>query len=161
MKKSTTVIVSLVTGLIGASVSAGVLLQRYGKKVNWFSKRIDKFRSYFDIMNQWMIWTHMGRNLSEYFTAKGYRRIAIYGMGELGNRLYEELKDTDVEIAFAIDKRINDVHSEIRVVEPDSIDTDIDVIVITPVFDYENIEEMLMEKVDIPIISLEEVVYDM
>lgn len=163
MRKSTTVILSLVTGLIGAAVSVGIILQKFNKKIDWRDKRIDKFKSYFDIMNKWMIWKHEGRNLCEYFESNGYKKVAIYGMGELGNRLYEELRDTDIEIAFAIDKRSNSVNSEIIVVEPEELNDDFaaDVIVVTPVFDYDNIESLLIEKVDILIISLEEVIYEM
>lgn len=163
MKKGTTVIVSLVTGLIGAAVSAGTMLQKFNKKIDWRDKRIDKFKSYFDIMNKWMMWKHEGRNLCEYFESEGYKKIAVYGMGELGNRLYEELKDTNIKIVFAIDRKSNNVTSEVTVVEPDELNDEFtaDVIDVTPIFDYDNIESMLIEKVDIPIISLEEVVYDM
>ncbi len=162
MKKTTGVVLSLVSGAIGVAAGAGVTMGKLNKTIDWSQSRIDKFKSYFDIMNQWMIWKNSGRSLSEYFEMKGYKKIAIYGMGELGCRLYEELKNTDIEMVFAIDKNGgNGLHPEIKVVGVEQIDETADVIVVTPIYAYDDVEEILMDKVDTPVISLEEVVYGM
>lgn len=45
------------------------------------------------------------KKISDYLYNKSIRRIAIYGMGILGRQLYEELKISDIEVCFVIDKR--------------------------------------------------------
>lgn len=162
-KKGAAVLLSLGTGFAGAATGAAAVFKQLNKSIDKKDKRIEKFKSYFDILNQWMIYKHEGRNLCEYFEKKGYKKIAIYGVGELGSRLYEELKGTDIEVAYGIDKRNISWSDDTatKIVEPHMIDEPVDVIVVTPVFDYDAIEEQLMDVVDYPVISLEDVVYEM
>lgn len=163
MKKGSAILLSLGTGIVGAVAGAGTVMKKFNENIEKKDKRIDKFKRYFDILNQWMAYKHEGRNLCEYFEKKGYKKIAIYGVGELGSRLYEELKGTGIEVAYGIDKKSiswND-EAESKIVEPDMIDEPVDVIVVTPVFDYDAIEEKLMDIAEYPIISLEDVVYEM
>ena len=101
-----------------------------------------------------------GKSLTKYFENNGFKKIAIYGMGELGNRLLEELKDSDIEIAYAIDRKAEKIYSDLKVVAVEEELTPVDAIIVTPIFMYDEIEELLMDKVNYPIISLEDVVFE-
>lgn len=156
MKKN---ILGIVSGVVGAVVGfgAGTFLVK-AKKDDDNSKE-EKFRNYYNLLNTWLTIKNKNRGLEEYFESNNYKKIGIYGMGELGNRLYEELKDSSVEIVYATDKYANNTFSEIEVIEIEKITNDVDVIVVTAVFAMEFITEELKKYVDVPIISLEDVVY--
>lgn len=40
----------------------------------------------------------------EYFTQNGYQKIAVYGMHYAGERLVDELRNTEVKVVCGIDQ---------------------------------------------------------
>lgn len=129
-----------------------------GREIDFLHARIDKFKGYFNLTNKWLCLKNQGRNLEEYFIKKGWSRIAVYGMGELGKRLMEELRGSHVTVEYAIDKKGGSMLSEVVIKELEDELPPVDVIVVTPVFAYDEAEEVLMDLVDYPIVSLEDVV---
>ena len=120
-------------------------------------KRIDKFVGYFNILDAWMCLKEQNISLSEYFAECGYEKIAIYGWGKMGKHLYEELKDSKIEVAYAIDRNISG-SGEMKVYNLNDKLPEVDAVVVSATFDYDAIYEQLSDKVYCPIISLEEVV---
>ena len=112
------------------------------------------------MLNQWLILKQEGKSLIEYFNKNGYKSVAIYGMGEMGNRLYDELKDSEIELKYAIDKNAAGTYSELNVIGKDDDFPEVDVLVVTATFAFDEIEDELSGKVDWPIVSLEDVVYE-
>lgn len=160
MKKGTGAILSIMSGATGAAIGAGVTVKKLNKKINWYEKRVDKFKTYFDLTNEWLRLKNEGKNLVAFFEKNEWSHIAIYGMGELGTRLMEELKDSSVTIEYAIDKHADKVYSEVEVKEIGEELPPVDVIVVTPFYVYNEVEETLMSIVDYPIVSIEDVVFD-
>lgn len=159
MKKGAAVLLSLITGGVGAVTGAMTVLQKLNTKIDYKDKRIDKFKGYFDVTNQWICLKNQGRSLEEYFIKNGYKNIAIYGMGELGNRLLEELEGSSIKAVYGIDKNAESLYSPIELKEIDDELPPVDVIVVTPFFIYDEVEELLMDRVDYPIVSIEDVVF--
>lgn len=127
-------------------------------EINDLRKRIRKFRGYYEIVHQWLKLKEQGRSLEKYFTVNGYHDIAIYGWGELGQHLYEELKESQINVRYIVDRNAK---SDGKIVSVDKLtekDADVSAIVITAVFDFDNIYNDLKDRVNCPIISLEEVV---
>lgn len=157
MKKGT---VALLSTLIGAAAGAAGSGYLGSKQVEQKAEKVDKFKGYYNMLNQWLILKQEGKNLSEYFKNNNYKTIAIYGMGEMGNRLLDELKQTSIEVKYAIDKNAGGTYTEVDVFSVDDNLPNVDVIVISAVFDYDKIEEELSQKVDMKIISLEDAIYE-
>lgn len=157
MKKSIIGVLGTALGGIAGTIITSKLIQ---KNVELELKKTDKFRSYYNMLNQWLILKHNGKSLENYFINKNYKTIAIYGMGEMGNRLYEELKDTSVNVSYAIDKNSINTYSEIDVFELEDNLPIVDVIIVTAVFDFNEIQKQLINFVDFPIISLDEIIYE-
>ena len=151
-------------GLIGG---AGYVIWKQRQALRMNSDFTNRYRSYYNMMNQWLRNKSEGKKSINYFEANQYKTIAIYGFGELANRLYEELKGSDIKIAYFIDKNADDIYytnDNIPVVKIEDIanQESVDAIIITPIYDYASIEESLMNVIeDAPIISLEDVVYEM
>lgn len=157
MKKSCLAVLTMVAGAVTGAAGVGTY---QGKIIKIKQKKVDKFKAYYNLLNQWLILKQDGKNLEQYFIDNQYETIAIYGMGEMGNRLYDELKNTSVKIEYAIDKEAGSTYSEIEVLEIEDNLPKVDAVIVTAVFAYEEVEKLLSEKIDCNIISLEEVVYE-
>lgn len=153
------VITSVISGAIG--VVAGGVTTSYlaGKQIEKKTEKVNKFKSYYNLLNQWLLLRQEGKSLVEYFKDNNYNSIAIYGMGEMGNRLYDELIASDIKIKYAVDKEPETAYSELEVVGKDEVLESVDVMIVTAVFAFDEIKEELEGKADFPIISLEDVVY--
>lgn len=120
----------------------------------------NKHLSLFLMMNQWIKIKQEGRNLDLYFEKNGYKNIAIYGMSYVGETLIDELKNTNVSVAYGIDRKANSIYADVDVVSIDDILKPVDAVVVTAITFYKEIEEKLSEKIDCPIISLENILYE-
>ena len=123
-------------------------------------KKVKKFKQYYDILLGWLEIKQSGKSLVDYFIKNQYQNIVIYGMGELGVKLYNELKDTEVTIVCAIDKGGAYENIDIEVKEVGELISGVDVIVVTPAFAFDDIEKELEEYMACPIISIEDVIMD-
>lgn len=157
MKKKTVAVISAIIGSICGS-AAGIALA--GKIVDQKEKKADKFNAYYNMLNQWLILKQEGKTLEEYFINNGYKTIAIYGMGEMGKRLHDELKSSSIQIKYAVDENDADTYSDIEVLGKEEGYPYADVIVVTATFAYDDIREELQRKVTFPVISLDDVVYE-
>lgn len=157
MKKS---VVAVIGGLVGAVAGSAAASQIMGKTIEQKKSKVDKFKSYYSMLNQWLVIKQEGKSIEQYFIDNNYKTIAIYGMGEMGNRLFDDLKGSNIEVKYAIDKQAAGTYAEVEVLEPEENLPEVDVVVITAIFACEEIEEELGELVDYPIISLEDVIYE-
>lgn len=156
MKKG---IIAVLAMLTGGAVGAITVSSKLKKKVSIKDDYLAKMSEFYHLMNHWLILKQEGKFLSDFFKRNGYQSVAIYGMKELGERLYEELKGTDIKVEYAIDKRAKEVCVELDVMSPEEELRKVDVIVVTAIHFFDEIEHTLGSKVNCPIISLEEVIY--
>jgi hypothetical protein len=94
----------------------------------------------------------------KYFIKNKINSIGIYGAGTLGKVINNKLKGTDIEVAFFIDNHVNSC-SESPIIRPQDININsfVDAIIITPFYDFENINnELIKLNVKSKIISLKE-----
>lgn len=153
MKKD---IINILIGMTVGSIVIAYLSRRSSRQM---SKKIDKFKSYYQVLNQWFSLKQEGKSLECYFLANNYQVIAIYGMGEMGNRLYKELKETSITVEYVIDREIDNVYAEVDVYKATDDLPEVDAIIVTAFFDFSEIRHQLSEKVDYDIISLEDIIY--
>lgn len=157
MKKS---VISVMSVLAGAIAGAGAIGKVEAGRLHHLQQLSDKHLALFLMMNQWVKVKQEGKKLSTYFEQNGYKKIAIYGMSYAGETLVDELKDTGIEIVYGIDKRADSLYADIDIISIDDLRDDVDAIVVTAITFFDEIEEMLSEKVDCPIISLEDILYE-
>lgn len=129
------------------------------KIVSTPNKTMVKFKEYYELLDQWMMNREQGMSVESYCIKNGYKEIAIYGMGPMGNHLYKELLGSErVQVSYAIDKQGSSIFPELSVKKPTEELPQVDAVIITVTAAYGSIASMLEEKVKFPIISLEEVV---
>lgn len=102
----------------------------------------------------------LGLHLEEYFLKKNYKNIAVYGIKNIGERLLEELRYSQIHIKYAIDRNAEQICSDVDVVLPNSQLQEVDAIVVTAIFFFEEIKEDLSKRIKCPIISFDEVLDD-
>lgn len=158
MKKG---IISVLSVLTGAAIGAGLTGKVKEESLKQANHYGNKHLEMFLMMNQWVKVKQEGGNLASFFEKNNYKKIAIYGMGYAGETLVEELKGSDIEIAYGIDQKADSIFADINVVFPDNPLDDVDAIVVTAITFFDEIEERLSKKVDCPILSLEDVLYEM
>lgn len=157
MKKGT---ISVFSALAGALAGAGAVGKVERDKRKEAERLSGKFLAMFHMMNQWVKVKQEGKNLSSFFEKNNYRKVAIYGMSYIGETLLEELKGTEIEVAYGIDKRVLSSHADITIVLPEELPGHVDAIVVTAIDFFDEIEEMLKEKVECPIVSIEDIVFE-
>ena len=157
MNKGVVGALSLLVGVAGGALCAGKVI---GESVNEKQQMSDKHLALFLMMNQWVKVKQEGKNLASYFEKEGYKEIAVYGMSYAGETLVDELAGTNVKIKYAIDRNADNLYADVDVVSPDEELETVDAIVVTSITFFDEIEAKLSEKIDCPIISLEDILYE-
>lgn len=152
--------VSIVSALTGAAIGVGVVGKVAAEEKEKTQAMSDKHLDLFLMMNQWVKVKQGGKNLSEYFEKNGYKKIAIYGMNYAGETLLEELKGTKTEVAYGIDKNAEHIFSDVSMFSVEDDLEEVDAVVVTAITFFDEIEEKLSEKMDCPILSLEDILYE-
>ena len=75
--------------------------------------------------------------------------------------LYENIKDKEINIVYAIDKNPINGYPNLNVVGSVMETDGIDVVIVTPIYDYEAIKSDIDTLFNCDIISLEDLVYEM
>ncbi len=122
--------------------------------------KIDKYQMWYNLMEQWLTLHEESKTIPQILKERGILSIALYGLGKIGKHVVWELKDSDVTILYAIDRVVSGVYDEIPVKKADEYLPLVDAVIVTAVYDFEEIEELLKDKVDCPVISLEEILYE-
>lgn len=157
MKERITEAIVLFVGIVGGIIGT----KRYmGKKMNIVKQHSEKHLDLFLMMNQWVKIKQEGRNLSSYLKEKGYKRVAIYGMSYAGETLLEELRGTEIQVVYGIDKNAENVYSTIDILTLDDSLEEVDAIIVTAITFFDEIEEKLCEKTNSLIISLKDILYE-
>lgn len=110
------------------------------------------------VLKQWLYFSEKGVRIEEILLKKGYKNIAIYGFGTLGDCLYHSLSSSlIIKIIYGIDKRAHCFKYNFPVFLPEEDIPLADVIIITLPGDFGNIRDKLVRKVACNIISIEDV----
>lgn len=125
-----------------------------------------KFWNCFVTMKKWMENRNSGKILDKYFEDYGYKSIAIYGAGDIGRLLYDEIKGSSVSVKYWIDRNgegLREVNGiNVLTLEEMTSAEIVDAIVITPLGNYDEINRDLVRiRPDIATISLQEAVYEL
>lgn len=157
MKRKILTVISLLAGTVMAITIVGKTM---GKSLSKSNNMSNKHLALFLMMNQWVKVKQEGKGLAEYFEKNGYKRIAVYGMSFAGETLLDELNDTNVEVVYGIDKKADSIYLDKKILTVEDELEEVDVIVVTAITFFDEIEKTLKNKVECPIISLEDILYE-
>ena len=127
--------------------------------INTYKNRMDRAHTNLMILNEWLEYLYSGGIIEKYFHTHEYTRVMVYGNGYIGKRLVQALSKTDIEVTAVMDKEILAGGSE-GMIGIDSVIPDSDCIIVTPIFYWDAIYDMLRKRTSIPIISIQTVIND-
>ena len=143
--------------LIGFIIGMGYVGKIYKSKIITISRMADKHLEMFLLMNRWFQNERKGKRIVDYLEEKKIYSVIIYGMGYIGKNLYEQLRNEGVEIRYLIDRNKDTLIESREVKEMDIADA----IIVTAIYDFEEIEEGLKLKFNKPVISLDDIIFKM
>ena len=130
-------------------------------------KRIDKYRALADknnnvfrMMNRWLQIRQEGKTVADYLNNIGCGKVAIYGMGLAGERLLDELRETDILVSYGIDRSAHKLNGEIALYSLYDELSDVDAVIVTIPAYFDSIKTELEKKMDCMVISLEDILYE-
>lgn len=124
-------------------------------------KKAEEYRTLYKILNQWLTLKERNVKLQDYFEEKGFYKIMIYGMQELGKHLYEEIENGQLEVVGALDCQQELSYKEVKVYNLEGKIPKCDVIVVTAIQDYGAIKRILQAKADAKILSLVNIINEL
>ena len=79
------------------------------------------------------------KNIFDFFEKRGYKKVAIYGLGELGKCVLNDLSDTNVKVSYIIDQAYNNYPCGVKgipVINKELIcqQEEIDVVIVTVLY---------------------------
>lgn len=130
------------------------------KQADRYERIIDNDNMIIESLVQWTILGQENKSVSDILIKMGYRKVGIYGYGHLGKALEHELEICNIEIACLIDKKVT--CSGKKIYRPFEKFPNMDAIIVTSAYYYEEIEKDLMDRKDnFKIISIDDILYQM
>lgn len=113
------------------------------------AKKYDKCNHYYILLNHWLKVKQRGIKIEAYFEQNNINSVAIYGMGLLGHRLYDEIKDSGIHINVLVDQNPNAIYCECPVLKPEIglKDIDVDILVVTVPVNFDVVKRYMNNEV--------------
>ncbi len=119
-----------------------------------------KFHEFYDALIKWVKLNINEKRIEDYFVEHGYKTVAIYGFGDIGECLFKELSKSDlVKVKYIIDKNSLLSSDKVKVITTDDYLDPVDVIIVTAIHYYDDVLDVLENKISCPIISIEDVLF--
>lgn len=143
----------------------GIVLYKIYKKAKSRQQNdsiiIKKDTEVIKLLDKMLYWKQRGHTIGNYLKEYNIQTVAIYGMGYVGFRLYDELKQAGAVVKYGIDQNAERIRmQEIDILYPDEELPEVDAIIVTATFFYEDIEKNLSRQVSAKIYSLKEILYE-
>lgn len=163
-------------GVIGAKTEAdavNILLAASGYAEEWtsfifnyhlenekkYESNLRRKASFYSLLYRWMEMKLAGEGAAERLMQMGYQSVAIYGAGNHGRLLYEDIKNSEVEVRYFIDKNKNSMpECGLTVYTMDEELPEVDVIIITPYLEQQTIVQELKQKGDYTLLPLDRLI---
>lgn len=123
----------------------------------------DFFIQMYELMENPKLFVSLRENLTRYFQMNGYRNIAVYGVGKLGKLILRNIDTECLESICTIDENRTARFGDMETINIRELADrkKIDVVLVTPLLDYPQIEAQICSMCDIPVVSAKELMCDM
>jgi len=159
-KKESPIISSLEKMLINQPVFDGVVEDEYECRVAC-SKELRKVLRINDMLGNWVALHQKGICISEYLFMKGYKTVAIYGMGMAGKLLLSDIQNSKIYVSYGVDINADNIVAGIDIFYPNEKLPEVDLVIVTAITYFDEIKEMLEQKMECTIICLENLLVEL
>ena len=99
---------------------------------NASNRNTRKYNEFYNTCSIWIDLLLMDTPIFKpYFARHNIKTIAIYGMANMGKKLYKHLKKDGIDVSYAIDQTVSSMGDEICIYRPDEERPYVDLIIIT------------------------------
>lgn len=109
------------------------------------------------LMCRWTTNVQKGMRPVDYLTRRKWYSVAVYGAGDVGKCLLDELADTDVKVRYIVDRRKPELGLPVYAPEDDL--PSVDCMIVTAIMEYGEISRNLKDKLRCHVISIEDIIY--
>ncbi len=127
-------------------------------------RQAEKYRIFYELTYEWAYGAMAGKNIAGWIAKNGYRTVAIYGLGALGQMAYSDLcRCKDILVKYGLDRRDNIGFKELKTYRIENCPEPVELIIVTAITSYEEIKAEIREKLDFSckLISLMQLVEEM
>lgn len=120
----------------------------------------------FQIVNRMLYLKQRGKSIANYLEEEGIKKVSVWGCSDLGQRVYDELKGTDIEVICGIDANPDVRNIETVTVSPDMENAGLieqsDAIIVTAAFNLTDILNKISELgIKCKILSIDKILMEM
>lgn len=143
-----------------AILCAGGIWKKHSKKIEAVQRR-SSAEKHLSIYRPWLEKLQRGESIADFIVNKGYKSVAVYGLGKPGVSLIHELRNSGVDIAYIIDQRAEEIfYKDIEVYAFSDGLPKVDAVIITTVNDQRELNEKIMSYMKCDVYTLEELVME-
>ena len=157
MKKIFGLIITFVSGCVCGAYVVGTKLAKIQGADN---KKIIRENSLASLFNDWVYLNNKGTSIGKWFSDKGYKNVAIYGMSQVGHRLKEDLENAGIKVPYGIDRDTNLYLEDFTIYSPDDELPDAEHIIVTTLHSFDEIKALLQTKTGCKIEFIRDIVDD-
>lgn len=107
-------------------------------------KTLQKYQSFYRLLLRWIKNYQDGNEITKLLVEKDWKNISIYGFSELGKLFYREIDKTKINVIDILDVRaLSNRLGETRALIPENGDIEVDVVIVTAITYYDEIEAKL------------------
>lgn len=130
---------------------------RYDEKIKFSVQKSD---SYIKLDKLWGQLKKEKVTVGDFLEKRGYKKVAIYAMGIYGMRLYEELKNTKIQVCYGIDQNADAIKGVLKIFSKEDDYPLVDIIINTATFLNDDIKNFIHRKSYMKVIGLDELLED-
>lgn len=123
-------------------------------KLNTALKSNDKNLINYNLATKLLYELQNGGEIAKRVKQNGFTSVAVYGMGPIGRFVVKELLRNGIAVTYAVDQNAELIYADVPVYNTEGILPQVDVMVVTAVYYYEQIKNTLKNKVKCPVVSL-------
>lgn len=120
-----------------------------------------KYEMYFYLFDAWMSLRERNISLDQYLLGYGYKNIAIYGAGIFARHLMNELRESEVQVAYIIDRDKKAKYPGMTIKSLDQHLPEVDAVIVTVVYEFDSIWQEIKDQVNCAILSLAEIIKEL
>lgn len=137
------------------------LLKEQEKKKQALKKGLENMTGKYALAVEWVRLLQRKRSIPDYLKERGYHTAIIYGLSDIGLRLYDELKDSAIKIICLLDQNAFGKVEGTKIFSPNDHFPQADIIIVATPFFLLEIEKALLDKTDCPIVALDDLITEM
>jgi hypothetical protein len=107
------------------------------RAITQLKKRANNYLMWYNVLLRWVENAQKGKTIGSYLLSRGYRKIAVYGLGDICDLICETLKESEIRIVFLI----NEDSSKIQ-------EKSLPIIGIEKMTEYKKVDAIVVVKID-------------